>query len=284
MNFHNEPVFVGRDFGGRTLVIERDAIERYCEAVAVGSSRYTDYAPALLLHSECYENLDWYLRNIIGNLHARQEWHLYSAITPGQQVTTRGFIRERYVKRNREYVVKETWVLGGDGRLLNRGVTHQSFLLTEAQGDSGFAVNKEREKSAARRFDIGGGDGAVLEPLERTISQPMCMAFSGPIKNYHNDKKEAEKLGFPDIVVQGMLPICLISEVLTAEFGNGWLAGGQMDVRLVNVLWGEEIATARAQVTGETAEAGMTRVHLDVWVEKPDETKVIVGKASALRR
>lgn len=284
MNFHDEPVYVGRDFGGRTLTIERENVDRYCEAVAVGSSHYDAVAPALILHSECYENLDWYLKNIIGNLHARQEWQLYRPITIGQTLTTRGFIRERYIKRNREYVVKETWVLDDAGVLLNRGITHQSFPLPEQANASGFAIDKDREKSTARRFEIGGHGGTLLRPLERTLSQQMCMAFSGPIKTYHNDREEARKLGFPDIVVQGMLPICLISEVLTAEFGDGWLAGGQMDVRLVNVAWGEETVTARAEVSDETAEAGAVRVHMDVWVEKPDETKVIVGRASALRR
>jgi acyl dehydratase len=284
MNFNNEPVYVGRDFGGRSLTIDREAIDLYCEAVAVGSSRYAATAPALILHSECYQNLEWYLKNIMGNLHARQEWHLYGSISPGQRVTTRGFIRERYIKRQREYVVKETWVQDDEGHLLNRGITHQSFPLPDDADTAVFAVDKDREKSTARRFEIGGRGGATLEPLERLISQSMCMAFSGPMKNYHNDKEEARKLGFPDIVVQGMLPICLISEVLTGEFGDGWLVGGQMDVRLVNVLWGEETATARAEVTDETSEAGTTRVHLDVWVEKPDETKVIVGRASALRR
>jgi acyl dehydratase len=258
-------------------------IDRYCEAVAVGSSRDHDVAPGLILHSECYENLDWYLKAIIGNRHARQEWELFAPVGIGQAVTSRGFIRERYIKRDREYVVKETWILDADGRLLNRGLTHQSFLLASTGDGSGFAVDKDREKRAGRTFEIGGKGGPALAPLQHTVSPEMCMAFSGPIKNYHNDADEARKLGFPDIVVQGMMPICFISELLTAEFGEGWLAGGKMDVRLVNVLWGGESVSAHAEVVDETPEAGKRRVHLEVWVEKPDATKVIVGKASAVR-
>jgi hypothetical protein len=55
-----------------------------------------------------------------------------------------------------------------------------------------------------------------------------------------------------------------------------------MDVRLVNVLWANERVAARAEVTEESREANRTRVHLDVWVEKADGTKVVVGQASAL--
>jgi hypothetical protein len=70
---------------------------------------------------------------------------------------------------------------------------------------------------------------------------------------------------------------------MTSEYERGWLAGGKMDVRLVNVLWGGETVTAKAQIIDETPEADRFRVRLDAWVEKDDGTKVIVGEASALR-
>jgi hypothetical protein len=56
-----------------------------------------------------------------------------------------------------------------------------------------------------------------------------------------------------------------------------------MDVRLVNVLWANERVTARAEVVDEVPEAGRLRSLLDVWVEKGDGTKVVVGTASALK-
>ncbi len=31
-------------------------------------------APALMIHSAVFRNHDWYLPNVFGNLHARQEW------------------------------------------------------------------------------------------------------------------------------------------------------------------------------------------------------------------
>jgi hypothetical protein len=111
----------------------------------------------------------------------------------------------------------------------------------------------------------------------------MCERFSGPGKNYHTDRESARALGFPDIVVQGMLPICLVSELLTREYGIGWLAGGKMDVKIVNVLWANESVTACAEEVEEVPEAGRVRVHLGVWIEKAGGTKVVVGEASALR-
>lgn len=283
MNNNGEPVYVGRDFGGRQVEIDRRLVDRYVAALGQRPAIYQELAPALLLHSECYESLQWYLANIWGNLHARQEWELFGEMPIGSVVRTHGFIRDRYRKRGRDYVVKETWVQDASGRLLSRGLTHQSFLIPEAQGaGTGVAVDKDREKRSDRRFDVGGG-GRALEPLARKITEDVCMAFSGPTENYHTNREAARALGFPDIVVQGMLPICLVSELLTREFERGWMTAGKMDVRLVNVLWADEAVEARAEEREEVPEADRTRVHLDVWVQKGDGTKVVVGSASALR-
>lgn len=286
MNSNEEPVFVGRDFGGRELTIDAPLVERYLAAMGQRLPLYDRVAPALVLHSECYESLLWYLANIWGNLHARQEWELFAEVPIGSMVRTRGFIRERYRKRGRDYVVKETWVQDQTGRLLNRGLTHQSFLIADDTADPSaapsVAVDKDREKKGNRRFEIGGR-GRPLEPLPMTVTEEVCMAFSGPTENYHTNREAARALGFPDIVVQGMLPICLLSELLTREYGTGFVAGGKIDVRLVNVLWADETVEACAEEIEEVPEAGRIRVHLDVWVQKDDGTRVLVGKASALR-
>jgi hypothetical protein len=56
-----------------------------------------------------------------------------------------------------------------------------------------------------------------------------------------------------------------------------------MDVRLVNVLWGADgAAVARGVIREHTPEGERRRAHCEVWVEKPDGTKVIVGTASAI--
>lgn len=282
MNYKGEPVRVGAEYGRREVEVDEATIAAYCEALEVPREAYAASAPPLLYHSECYRDLDWYLANLIGNLHARQEWELFRPMKPGARVQLRGFVRDRYRKRGRDYVVKETWVLDEDGTLLNRGLTHQSFLA-EAVDASTDVVSKDGAKSKKRSFDIGTSGGRRLDPLVRTVHETMCMRFSGPDRNYHTDRDEARKLGFPDIVVQGMLPICLISELMAAEFGEHWTTGGKMDVRLVNVLWADEEVSAGAEEVEITHEADLERVHMDVWVEKADGTKVIVGRASATR-
>jgi acyl dehydratase len=290
MSTFNDPngVFVGRDMGGHEYEITPALVARHGDGTADDHPWYRGdsplggaIAPALLFHSEVYRDLGWYLPNIFGNLHARQEWELFHPMRVGERVRTRSTVVERYRKRDRDYVVNEVVISDASGRWLQRSRTHQSFLVeTERQG---YAVDREREKRSDRSFAVGEGGGAELEPLSKTISLAMCDAFSGPQKNYHNDRELARALGFPDVVVQGMMSICFASELMTRAFGAGWLFAGKLDVRLVNVVWGEDRLAVRGKECSEQPEGDKTRVLCDVWCEKPDGVKTLVGTASALR-
>ena len=274
-------VHVGQDVGGRETTIEADDVARYVAGTGGARNGGTRFAPALLFHSEVYRSLAWYLPNIFGNLHARQEWELFAPLERNATVRTRTTVVERYRKRDREYVVGEVLLTDADGRWLQRSRTHQSFLVDKERRST--VVDREREKRSDRVFVIGEGDGEEIAPLVRPITIAMCEAFSGPGKNYHNDREMAQMLGFPDIVVQGMMSVCFVSDLMEQAFGDGWHFGGKLDVRLVNVVWVGDQITTRGKVREETEEGGRRRVHLDVWCEKGDGTKTLVGTASALR-
>jgi acyl dehydratase len=296
MGFHLEhDVYVGRDMGGREHVVTPELVARYLEGTDDRPDTYPHTAPGptiappLLFHSEVYADLSWYLPNIIGNLHAKQEWELFHPLHIGDRVCTRSTVVERYLKRNREYVVNEVLITAPNGRWLQRSRTHQSFVREDTTSagsstDSGrFVVDKDREKQADRRFEVGTGDGPDLPPLAKTITVGMCQAFSGPHRNYHTDREMAVAMGFPDIVVQGMMSVCFLSELMTRSFGEGWLHGGKLNVSLVNVVWPNDRLAVRGKVREEVREGAHTRVACDVWCEKPDGVKTIVGSASALR-
>ena len=275
-----EEVNVGKDLGGHEYEITPSRIAVYEAGTADCNPIYRETAPALLFHSECYTFLqDWYLPNLIGNLHAKQEWELFGPVRVGDLVTSRAFVAERYRKRDRDYVVCETLLFDPRGAVLLRGRTHQSFLADAATGT---VVDKDREKRTDRRFAIGEGPGREVDGRPTEVTLEMCRAFSGPSENYHTNREMAQALGFPDIVVQGMMALCMLSGLLTAEFGDGWYRGGKMTVNLVNVVWCGDTVTPRAKVREETGEGSLRRIHLDTWCEKGDGTKVVVGSASAV--
>jgi len=272
-------VHVGQDVGGRGFAVERDAVERYRAGTASGVPT-GGWAPALAFHSECYRDLSWYLPNLIGNLHARQEWELFHPFRVGDEIRSRTTVVERYRKRNRVYVVAEVLLTDGGGRWLQRSRTHQSFLADEP-GDT-LVVDRDREKRAERHFEVPATGGDAFALPARTITHAMCEAFSGPHKNYHTDLEMARALGFPDIVVQGMMSVCFVADLVTSRYGEGFLGGGKLDVRLVNVVWPGDAITARGQVREAVAEGSRRRAHLDVWCEKADGTVTIIGTASAI--
>jgi acyl dehydratase len=282
-------ILVGLDLGGHEYEITPELVAEYAAGLDDHHEWYSGpspfggpVAPALILHSECYRFGHWYLPNVWGNLHAKQEWELFAPMMVGDRVSTRATIVDRYLKRQRDYVVNEVQVFGSEGRLLFRGRTHQSFVMEV--DTNALAVDKEREKRADRRFETAAGQfEEEIAPLEKTVTIEMCKTFSPGI-NYHNDVEEAKKTGFPDIVVQGMMPVCFLSEFMTRRFGEGWYAGGRMSVNLVNVLWGGDGAAICRGLIREYTRHGRARrrAHCEVWAEKRDGTKIIAGTASAV--
>jgi acyl dehydratase len=285
-------IYVGRDFGGFESLIDAAAVENFIAGTGDdnpwyrGASPLGDpLAPALVLNSAVFRTQAWYLPNIFGNLHARQEWQGFAPIRAGDRLHTRSVIVDRYIRRDREYVVNECLVLDSHGRIVQRSRTHQSFLISNSPGfakSGGFAVDRDREKSAARTFKVGESGGEPIEAPMRRVSQAMCMAFSGPALNYHTDTAAARKLGFPEIVVQGMFSVCMIAEMMTRHFGLGFIVGGRFDLRLVNVLWAEETSGPKGRIVARHLEGSRTRAEVEVWCEKADGTKTVVGSASAI--
>ncbi|MCZ6783584.1 MAG: MaoC family dehydratase N-terminal domain-containing protein [Proteobacteria bacterium] len=289
MNLQGQPAYVGRHCGSNRYEITKEVVAFYEDALDDRNALHAESAPPLLHHSECYQFVgEWYLQNLFGNLHGQQDWELFAPIRVGSTVVTRSTIIDRYHKRGRDWVVNETDLCDAeDGRLLVRGRTYQSFLPPKPkQGEGGFVVDEKtagaKEKKAPHP-PFPTATGADLATVTKTIDERRCWMFSGPGRNYHTDVEQARKLGFPNIVVQGMMSTCFVSQVMQDQFGMGWLRGGKMSVKLTNVLWVNETVSAHAKVRDEAPEGAATRVHCDVWVEKTDGTRVILGTASALR-
>lgn len=285
MNLKGEPAHVGRHCGSHTYEVTPALVRFHADALDDPSPLYQQIAPSLLFHSECYKVLgEWYLQNLFGNLHARQDWELFQPIPLAGAVRTRSTIVERYSKRGRDYVVNETDVMdASDGRLLVRGRTHQSFLPRRPEQPQGFVVDERTARSKQPPAPFPTATGPELAPVKKTVDARRCWMFSGPGRNYHTDAEEARKLGFPNIVVQGMMTTCFVHQLMQDAFGMGWVEGGKASLKLTNVLWVDETVTARGRVREEVNEGTRTRVHCEVWVEKDDGTRVLVGEASALR-
>ena len=287
MNLIGQPAHVGRFCGSQSHAITHEAVDFYLDALGGTKEDYREHAPPLLHHSECYAFVsEWYLKNLFGNLHAQQDWEIFSPIRIGTQVRSVSTIVDRYLKRGRLYVVNETDLFDTESQaLLVRGRTHQSFLPSDQNKESSdeFVVDSKTSNQKTPRPPFPTAEGHNLPEVHKLVDQRTCWMFSGPGRNYHTDAEEARKLGFPTIVVQGMMSTCFISEVMHRAFGPEWLTGGRMSIKLTNVLWVDEEISAFGRVKETRPEGGGERIHCEVWVEKQDGTRIALGTASALR-
>ena len=80
----------------------------------------------------------------------------------------------------------------------------------------------------------------------------------------------------------GDQPTVVADPSMQQDFGMGWLEGGRMSVKLTSVVWVDERLRCFARVRESHGEGTRERVHCDVWVEKDDGTRSLIGSASAL--
>lgn len=270
--------FVGRERGPRMLPVTVAALRLHAEGCGdrtgwTGAAPPAEgaIAPAALLHSEAFLETGWFLPNLVGSVTTRQEWEYLRPLRVGERVCTHANVVERYQKRNRDHVVNEIVVTDLEGHLLQRGRTHQAFLMDDGQRPP--IVDLRR----GQRPD-GPADPPVAS-LSRRVTREMCDVFSGPTRNMNNDRAIARARGFPDVVVSGMMPVCFVSELMTEVAGSAWQEGGRLDVHMVNPLWVDDTVTARVFAAAPGEESN--RREWIVRCEKADGTLAMVGRTSA---
>jgi hypothetical protein len=108
-----------------------------------------------------------------------------------------------------------------------------------------------------------------------------------PERNIHSDEAAAEREGLPAPVGSAPQFFAMLHRMMLSSFGAGWVAGGKMSVKMIKPVYPTDFTTGKGHVSGLTLEAqpsgpARVRAHCDVWVERRNGTKVMVGTASAL--
>ena len=278
-----EEARIGKDLGTRDFIADDQIINDYFVGLEIDSGWYEDQpygsqvAPSMTLSSVDGGFAGGGFKNSFGNLWMRQQWKMNAPIIPGQGYTASSKIVGIYDHRNRTLVNSEVTLWSSEGEAMAVGNHHQSYLLTQSSGK--VTLRDPKAKGGARRFQVPEGDLIVGDPHE--ISLEMCGTFFHGNANYHTDKRAAEELGFEEVVVGGRMTMSYVGDLMDRHFGKGWFEGGELDIKFTNIVWPEDIVTAKAVITDETSDNGSTRANAAVWMEKEDGTVVIVGTASA---
>ena len=125
--------------------------------------------------------------------------------------------------------------------------------------------------------------GSEIPSLSKMFTMETSQAYSGwpETRNFHTDLEIASKLGFPAVLMQGMLGAAYLSEMCFRFFGESWIKGGKFSVNFVNPVFPPQRLTAKGVVKEKMPQDEGVRLVLDVWLENEQGQKVQVGTASA---
>ena len=217
--FAANEVHVGQDVGGRTFSITRDAIERYRRGTRERRR-----------HARLRAGAPSSLRGVPRPFVVPAEHHRQPARASGVGALPPAARRRRRcssrVDRRRALPQAQSPLRRRRGRPHRR-----SRPLAPAQPHAPELPRRRPRRRDGRRQAIArSGPSVASSSRWETASgsrsrragspHPMCEAFSGPQKNYHTDREMARALGFPDIVVQGMMSVCFVADLMTKRFGR----------------------------------------------------------------
>ncbi|MCZ7536315.1 MAG: MaoC family dehydratase [Acidimicrobiia bacterium] len=111
-----------------------------------------------------------------------------------------------------------------------------------------------------------------------TITEDLVRAYSRR-GNYHSDASEAARLGLPGLVAQGTQAMGPAYGLLLDEWGEAFLAEGEIDVRFVGIVLAGQTVAAEVELSAEApGEASIEVVNTD------SGRTAVVGTASVRRR
>jgi hypothetical protein len=135
VNEYPDGIYPGKELGTRELVITPEWIEKYMGSIDDRNPWYTHdspfggpIAPAAVFNYELQLSGGWHppgIREPIYN--TGTSWEFHRPMRPGQKITVRARVHDRYVRRGREHIAMEACAYDEQGNLLCRTVTTDAW-------------------------------------------------------------------------------------------------------------------------------------------------------------
>jgi hypothetical protein len=126
--------------------------------------------------------------------------------------------------------------------------------------------------------------GHQLPGVEKTVFQRALAERDFSADSIHNDDYTRSH-GYPGALVSAYVLSGYMSEPMVSFFGRSWFTSGEMALRFIGrgVQQGDRVtcgASVREVQAGQADEG--PRVVLDIWMEKADGARPVLGTASAI--
>lgn len=121
--------------------------------------------------------------------------------------------------------------------------------------------------------------------VSQIISQEMLDRWAAVSVDYnplHVDPDFAKDSQFGSTIAHATLTITYILEMLTRWLGNGWLRGGKLGgIKFIAPVLPGDTITAGGKVISKKVQNGKAILECEVWLQKQDGSKAIIGQANA---
>jgi acyl dehydratase len=289
-----EGLTVGEEFRSDDRLIRPQDVEAYAFVVDDHDPWFFGPSPfgGPIVHPTLLANQALFLRHtryvVPAGLHARMVFEFVAPIPLGTRARSTGRVVDKYVRRDKPYMVTEYETRDEAGEILVRGRFVQ-MLLPGTAPPAGTGPRPEPDpvptdptvtSATGRAGPLAVGD--ELGPLVRTITQRQIDAYSGVRpRSIHTDESWATEKGFPTTIAQGMMTTAYVSTLMTGAIGEGFVAGGGMDVRFLRPVRCGDTLTVTATVSGFSRRRGLT-AHVDVAAGNQDGEQTMAGTATGV--
>ncbi len=129
--------------------------------------------------------------------------------------------------------------------------------------------------------------GQELSPIEKHMTQEKINAYIAAAEDYnpiHVDPEYARKTAFKSTIAPGYQFIAYISELMARDFGEDWITGGGMDLRLIRPVFPGDTLLVGATVTEKNREDDRVSIKCEVWMKNQDDKDIVAGYTTVERR
>lgn len=244
--------------------------------------------PTLLANQALFLRHNHYV--VPAGLHARMIFDFAGPISLGTRARTVGQVVDKYVRRDKPYMVTEYQTRDENGAELVLGRFVQMLFSHDTAPAAGSAPKPEPTRPQVdltiRTATGRAGTIEVGEPLRalrRRLDQRQIDAYSGvKPKSIHTDLEWARAKGFRTTIAQGMMSSAYVSALMTDAFGHRFVVGGKLDVRFLRPVYEGDELSVSGTVTGFGRVGEGVRAHVDVQVSNQLGEVTLAGAASAL--
>lgn len=293
-----DDIQIGETYGPVELLMDEELVKQYCED-------HDDYNPIYLKDSSfggpvvptSYKaslQCQWAMGtkyDLHATIPARSEQEYLNPARVGSTLKTIARLNAKYLKRGLEYVVLESQTVDQDGVRIRHGLEHLLIGLKKRHGQVTEGYDPVRDFVFYKDYSPDGknitvrgnlGLGSEIPSLTKIAWQRALHEKTFLSDSIHDDQYTRSH-GYAGPLVSGYILNEYMSQMLLDFFGPYWLKGGVISQNFINdgVQEGDRLV-GHGRIIGMSEEAAGIRLNLDIWMEKGQGVKILVGKASGL--